>query len=87
VNARNENNSNSNAFPVDAETSLLIERGHWYDTLGLTKREHFAIEAMKGILSNSKYTAPRANKLKGMAIDAVSAADTLIIQLGKGDSL
>jgi hypothetical protein len=84
MNTVDKTNSDSNAFPVDLDTSLNLEEGYWYATLGLTKREHFAIESMKGILSNSNYSAPRANKLEGMAIDAVSAADALIIQLGKG---
>ena len=50
---------------------------------GLTKREHFAGLAMQGIIANSKYEAPRANKLAGMAIDALAAADALLAELDK----
>ena len=53
--------------------------------LGLTKREHFAGLAMQGILSNGHYQAPRANKLTGMAIDALAAADALLAQLDKSE--
>ena len=49
-----------------------------------TKRERLAGQAMQGILANSQYEAPRSGKLEGMAIDAVYAADVLILELDKG---
>ena len=48
---------------------------------GLTKREYFAGLAMQGILANKCYEAPRRDKISGMAVDAVLAADELIQQL------
>lgn len=50
---------------------------------GLTKRELFAAMALQGILANQKYDPPRRQKLSGMAIDAVAAADALIAELAK----
>jgi hypothetical protein len=87
VNARNENNASSNAFPVDAETSLLIERGHWYDTLGLTKREHFAGLIMQAEKIHHGAAGGYGFNSKEAARSAVECADALIIELGKGDAL
>lgn len=50
---------------------------------GLTKRELIAAMAMQGILANGKYEPPRRDRLKGMAIDAVAAADALLAELAK----
>lgn len=52
-----------------------------FDVLGLSKREVFAGMALQGILANRQYDPPRRKNLDGMAMDAVSAADELIIEL------
>lgn len=48
---------------------------------GMTKREQFAAMAMQGILANKKYDPPRRERLKGMAADAVAAAEALLAEL------
>lgn len=55
-----------------------IVNNHGVEAYGVTVREYFAAQAMQGILANRTYDPPRRNKLKGMAEDAVSAADALI---------
>lgn len=45
---------------------------------GLSIREYFAAKALQGILASDCYEPPRRNKIKGMAEDAVNAADALI---------
>ena len=46
---------------------------------GLTKREYFAGLALEGLLSHGNYQAK--NKFSRMAIDAVCAADQLLLAL------
>lgn len=74
-------------FSSDAKPCMVRyidgDKNNSVATSGLTKREHFAALAMQGILSCSKYEAPRAGKLKGMAVDAVHAADALLAELEK----
>lgn len=49
------------------------------DMYGLTKREHFAISALQGILAN-----PEKNDLRILAInESIRLADLLIEQLNK----
>lgn len=62
-------------LPLGSETSSGQD--------GLSKREHFAAMAMQGILANQKYEAPRRDRLSGMAVDAVAAADWLLAELLK----
>lgn len=50
---------------------------------GLSKRELIAAMALQGILANGTYDPPRRERLKGMSIDAVSAADALLAELAK----
>lgn len=61
------------AMPLTVETSDGVAV-----YCGMSVREYFAAQAMQGILANRTYDPPRRNKLKGMAEDAVSAADALI---------
>jgi hypothetical protein len=65
--------------PIKTQNS----HGNVTQLAGLTKREHFAAMAMQGILANQKYEAPRRDRLSGMAIDAVAAADWLLAELDK----
>ena len=50
---------------------------------GITLRQHFAGLAMQGILANRVYDPPRRDRLHGMALDAVAAADALLAELAK----
>jgi hypothetical protein len=84
VNATDGNNASSNAFPVDLETSLKLEQGHWYDTLGLTKREHFAGLIMQAEKIHYNAFGTYGFNPKEAARSAVECADALIIELGKG---
>ena len=82
------NNSDMPIAPLVNDNGHPLHASHiaWDNkplALGLTKREHFAGLAMQGILANSQYEAPRANKLAGMAIDALAAADALLAELDK----
>ena len=67
-------NADNRAFPFTYDNTTNVEPG-------LTKREYFAAMAMQGILANQKYEAPRRDRLSGMAIDAVAAADWLLKHL------
>ena len=68
--------------PIASHIDEVIDTKEYCpENAGLTKREHFAGLAMQGILSNGHYQAPRANKLTGMAIDALAAADALLAQI------
>ena len=77
-------NADRSAAPVLDYTrnhSDTEESVHHYTSGGLTKREHIAALALQGILANHVYEPPRRNKLAGMALDAVAAADALITAL------
>ena len=69
-------NADMPANPLDPKFGM-----HEMPYIGLTKREIFAMNAMQGILANEKYEPPRRDRLSGMAIDAVSAAETLLAAL------
>ena len=77
------NNSDKPAMPYDHTFEDI--NGDIFRRMytGLTKREHFAGLAMQGILANKFYDAPRRTKLEGMAIDAVAAANALLMELDK----
>jgi hypothetical protein len=84
VNTEDKNNASSNAFPVDLETTLKLEEGYWYDTLGLTKREHFAGLIMQAEKIHHGASGNYGFNPKEAARSAVECADALIIELGKG---
>lgn len=69
------------AFPVPLNNGEAYKSHAPCD--GLTKRELIAAMAMQGILANGTYDPPRRERLKGMSIDAVSAADALLAELAK----
>ena len=69
------NNGDKPASPTTLTNGMVL--------IGLTKREEFAIRAMQGILANPHYDPPRKNKLDGMAIEAIDAADALLAALEK----
>lgn len=62
------NKNQSNAFPQDS---------HW--TPGLTKREYFAVQALKGLLAALGHQEAAAV----LAWQAVKAADALLAELEK----
>ena len=84
MNTTDKNNANSNAFPVDLETSLNLEEGYYYDTLGISKREHFAGLIMQAEKIHHGASGGYGFNPKEAAISAVECADALIIELGKG---
>jgi len=75
------NNADMPATPIQFEWETNSGDKHIELWRGLTKRETFAMHAMQGILSNQTYEPPRRGKIRGMAIDAVNAADVLLAAL------
>jgi hypothetical protein len=67
-----------NAFPV------FVYDADMYDIQcsGLSKREYFAAMAMQGLLASKK----ALESPESIAIDAVHAADALILNLNKSES-
>lgn len=51
------------------------------ETMGLTKREAFAMAAMQGILSNERLQCDKP--AKGVALCAIAHADALLAELEK----
>ena len=84
MNTEDKNNASSNAFPVDLETTLKLEEGYRYDTLGLTKREYFAGLMMQAEKIHHGASGGYGFNPKEAVKSAVACADALIIELGKG---
>jgi len=70
---------------TDQEKRAMREAQEKAAELAQRKRDRFeaANSAMQGILANVMYDAPRKQRLEGMAVDAVAAADYLLLELDK----
>ena len=77
------NNADLPAYPQAHETSLDLDQGHWFDWLGLTKREHFVAMAMQGLLANPGLVDIDA---KNIVKEAIEHADELLKQLDETDT-
>lgn len=78
------NKNTEPAFPVyyydtQPDTGIQVVREHYY---GLTKREHFAAEALKGILSNPALVDNFSSRAT-LAKETVYLAYALIEELAK----
>lgn len=70
-------NSDQMAFPVQKSD----EPGSLYAEKGLTKREHFAVLLMQGIIARCPQDVWRTASPDGVAMEALDHADALLIAL------
>ena len=73
------NNGDMPAMPNSGEMSYFVERDAGLCGSGLTKREHFAMTAMQGLLVNMGRNG--FNDVIEVASEAVNAVDALLSAL------
>jgi hypothetical protein len=70
------NNGDRPAAPLDSGTRKAVEDGFYYETLGLTKREHFSAMAMQSIIG--KHVPESQSDLSLTADLSLRCADALL---------
>lgn len=76
-------NRNEPAFPCEHAPTSVSGVRTWAQSNGLTKREHAAIQIVKGLLSNPKITEHPAFDKPGCVNEAIQYADALFDELEK----
>lgn len=81
--------ANYPAYPVNSQVMIDAHSGGSWEmaSLGLTKRERFAMAAMQGLMARDIGAAYNSQNLHVVAKTSVKAADALLAELAKEKSV